>query len=107
MTAPAVPLAVFCAVECDISGALCQRIQCDGLHNPHGQDAWRSTDTKDDMTDDLWEVAAPDGSFARFADERDAREVAEYEGGTVSRGPREVLDELDRVRSAAAIGELK
>lgn len=41
MTAPAVPLAVFCAAECDISGAMCQRIQCDGLHNPHGQDAWR------------------------------------------------------------------
>lgn len=39
-------LAVFCAAEDEISGALCARIGCDGLHSSDGLDAW--TEPNDD-----------------------------------------------------------
>lgn len=39
-------LAVFCAAEDEISGALCARIDCDGLHSSDGLDAW--TEPNDD-----------------------------------------------------------
>ncbi len=41
MTAPlTVPLAVFCAVENEITGAMCRRIRCDGAHDYDGLDDW-------------------------------------------------------------------
>jgi hypothetical protein len=42
------PLAVFCAAADDITGDLCARIFCDGLHSADGVDAWTTpTDTED------------------------------------------------------------
>lgn len=41
------PLAVFCAAVEPITGALCARIFCDGLHSADGLDAWNNpTDTE-------------------------------------------------------------
>ena len=45
MTAPV--LAVFCAAEDPLTGALCRVIGCRGEHLSDGQDAW-TTPTDDD-----------------------------------------------------------
>lgn len=47
-TDPTPVLAVFCAAEDAISGALCARIGCDGQHSSDGLDAWTEPNDDDD-----------------------------------------------------------